>query len=86
MSRDDAGGFLGSYEQRGIIGQDPFISLDVEGVGELLRIGADQYALARWPRSVVGYKRKSAPCLRHVRLCPNRRHSSADDKPHAGLE
>ena len=25
-----------------------------------------------------GYKRKSAPCLRYVRLSPNRRHSSAD--------
>jgi pyruvate,orthophosphate dikinase len=42
LSRDDAGGFLGSYERLGIIGQDPFISLDVEGVGELVRMGAER--------------------------------------------
>jgi pyruvate,orthophosphate dikinase len=40
LSRDDAAGFLGIYEQRGILKQDPFISLDVEGVGELVQIGA----------------------------------------------
>jgi pyruvate,orthophosphate dikinase len=42
LSRDDAANFLGVYEQRGIIAQDPFISLDVEGVGELVRIGAER--------------------------------------------
>ena len=40
LSRDDAGNFLGAYEQRGILEQDPFISLDDEGVGELVEIGA----------------------------------------------
>ena len=38
LSRDDAAGFLGVYEQRGILPQDPFISIDVDGVGELVRI------------------------------------------------
>jgi pyruvate,orthophosphate dikinase len=42
LSRDDAGGFLGTYERRGIIDQDPFITLDVEGVGELVRIGVER--------------------------------------------
>ncbi|MPZ12621.1 MAG: pyruvate, phosphate dikinase [Kiloniellaceae bacterium] len=42
LSRDDAGNFLGAYEQRGLIDQDPFISLDVEGVGELMLIGAER--------------------------------------------
>jgi pyruvate,orthophosphate dikinase len=42
LSRDDAGNFLGAYEQRGIIEQDPFISLDPEGVGELMLIGAER--------------------------------------------
>ncbi|WP_193370178.1 pyruvate, phosphate dikinase [Pelagibius marinus] len=42
LSRDDAGNFLGAYEQRGIIDQDPFISLDPEGVGELMLIGAER--------------------------------------------
>ena len=42
LSRDDAGSFLGAYEQGGVIEQDPFISLDTEGVGELMRMGADR--------------------------------------------
>jgi pyruvate,orthophosphate dikinase len=39
ISRDDAGGFLGTYIARGILEIDPFISLDRDGVGELVRIG-----------------------------------------------
>ncbi len=42
LSRDDAGNFLGTYEQRGIIEQDPFISLDHDGVGELVSIAAER--------------------------------------------
>ena len=42
LSRDDAGHFLGAYEQRGLIEQDPFISLDREGVGELMSMGAER--------------------------------------------
>jgi len=39
ISRDDAGGFLGTYLSRGIFEVDPFISLDRDGVGELVKIG-----------------------------------------------
>ncbi len=39
ISRDDAGGFLGTYISRGIFAVDPFISLDRDGVGELVKIG-----------------------------------------------
>lgn len=42
ISRDDAASFLEVYRQKGIIEQDPFVSLDVEGVGELVRIGAEK--------------------------------------------
>ena len=42
LSRDDAGNFLGAYEHQGLIEQDPFISLDAEGVGELMLIGAER--------------------------------------------
>ena len=42
LSRDDAGTFLGAYEHRGIIEQDPFISLDPDGVGELVAIAAER--------------------------------------------
>jgi pyruvate,orthophosphate dikinase len=42
VSRDDAGRFLTSYVEKGIYAKDPFISIDVEGVGELIQIAADR--------------------------------------------
>jgi pyruvate, orthophosphate dikinase len=42
ISRDDAASFLGPYTARGILKRDPFVSIDREGVGELMRIGADR--------------------------------------------
>jgi pyruvate,orthophosphate dikinase len=39
ISRDDAASFLGTYLERGILAADPFVSIDREGVGELMRIG-----------------------------------------------
>jgi pyruvate,orthophosphate dikinase len=42
VSRDDAGRFLTSYVDKGIFPRDPFVSLDIEGVGELIRIAADR--------------------------------------------
>jgi pyruvate,orthophosphate dikinase len=42
LSRDDAARFIASYERQGIIGKDPFISLDVDGVGELVQIAAER--------------------------------------------
>ena len=47
LSRDDAANFLGAYEQQGLLRQDPFISLDIEGVGELVRIGVERGRAAR---------------------------------------
>ncbi|MER9445704.1 pyruvate, phosphate dikinase [Mesorhizobium sp. M0340] len=42
ISRDDAASFLETYRKKGIIEQDPFVSLDVEGVGELVRMAAEK--------------------------------------------
>ncbi|RWI17713.1 MAG: pyruvate, phosphate dikinase [Mesorhizobium sp.] len=42
ISRDDAASFLETYRQKGIIEQDPFVSLDIDGVGELVRIAAEK--------------------------------------------
>ncbi len=42
ISRDDAGNFLPVYEARGIYEKDPFVTLDQEGVGELVRIAAER--------------------------------------------
>jgi pyruvate,orthophosphate dikinase len=42
LSRDDAGRFMSSYVQQGVYAEDPFHTLDIEGVGELLSIGAER--------------------------------------------
>jgi pyruvate,orthophosphate dikinase len=47
ISRDDASSFLETYRRKGIIEQDPFVSLDVDGVGELVRIAAEKGRAAR---------------------------------------
>ncbi len=42
ISRDDAASFLGVYTAKGILPGDPFVSIDREGVGELIRIAAER--------------------------------------------
>ena len=42
ISRDDAATFLETYRQKGVIEQDPFVSLDVDGVGELVRLAVEK--------------------------------------------
>jgi pyruvate,orthophosphate dikinase len=42
LSRDDAGKFLPHYVEAGILPKDPFVSLDIEGVGELVRIAVEK--------------------------------------------
>jgi pyruvate,orthophosphate dikinase len=53
ISRDDAASFLGVYTARGILPADPFISIDQQGVGELVKIGVDRGRKVR-PRLKVG--------------------------------
>jgi pyruvate,orthophosphate dikinase len=55
ISRDDAAGFLGAYIAKGILEIDPFISVDRDGVGELVKIG-------------VARGRKTRPALK-VGIC-----------------
>ncbi len=40
LSRDDAGRFMSDYVRQGVFPEDPFHTLDTEGVGELLSLGA----------------------------------------------
>ena len=42
LSRDDAGKFLPHYVEQGILPKDPFVSIDIEGVGALVRIAAER--------------------------------------------
>ena len=47
FSRDDAGRFLETYHNQGILPEDPFVSIDQSGVGELVRIGAERGRMVR---------------------------------------
>lgn len=42
ISRDDSGRFLGRYQELGIFERDPFVTLDVDGVGELVRLATER--------------------------------------------
>jgi len=42
ISRDDAAAFIPTYQRKGIIERDPFISLDLDGVGELIQIATER--------------------------------------------
>jgi pyruvate,orthophosphate dikinase len=53
ISRDDAASFLGIYTARGILPGDPFVSIDQQGVGELVRIGVERGRKVR-PKLKVG--------------------------------
>ncbi|MEM1036348.1 MAG: pyruvate, phosphate dikinase [Pseudomonadota bacterium] len=42
ISRDDAGRFLADYERQGIYEKDPFVTIDQDGVGELVRLASER--------------------------------------------
>ena len=42
VSRDDAGRFLSAYVDKGIFPRDPFVSLDIDGVGQLVELAAER--------------------------------------------
>jgi pyruvate,orthophosphate dikinase len=47
LSRDDAGRFLGAYIEQGIFARDPFVSLDIDGVGQLVDLAATRGRASR---------------------------------------
>jgi pyruvate,orthophosphate dikinase len=53
VSRDDAGSFLPLYVEQQILPEDPFVSLDIDGVGELMRIATEKGRVAR-PEISIG--------------------------------
>ncbi len=42
LSRDDAASFLGTYQELGLLEHDPFVTLDIGGVGELIKIASER--------------------------------------------
>ena len=53
VSRDDAATFLTEYLARGLIARDPFVTIDRDGVGELVKIGVERGRAAR-PKIKLG--------------------------------
>ncbi|MBW7945345.1 MAG: pyruvate, phosphate dikinase [Sphingomonadaceae bacterium] len=47
ISRDDAGRFLSAYVDKGVLPKDPFVSIDVDGVGQLVILAAERGRAAR---------------------------------------
>ncbi|MEX0367979.1 MAG: putative PEP-binding protein, partial [Ruegeria sp.] len=47
LSRDDAGRFMSDYVRQEVFVEDPFHSLDIDGVGELLKLGSERGRAAR---------------------------------------
>ncbi len=68
LSRDDAGRFMREYVQQGVYPEDPFLSLDVEGVGELLLIAAQRGRAAN-PALVLGMCGEHGGDPASVRFC-----------------
>jgi len=68
ISRDDASSFLETYRQKGIVEQDPFISLDIDGVGELVRMAAEKGRGAR-PELKLGICGEHGGDPRSIRFC-----------------
>ena len=68
LSRDDAGRFMREYVNRGVFHEDPFHSLDLEGVGELMLIAARR-GRARNPELVLGLCGEHGGDPSSVRFC-----------------
>ena len=68
LSRDDAGRFMSAYVRLGVYEEDPFHTLDIEGVGELLKIGAERGRKGR-PDVVLGICGEHGGSRKAIEFC-----------------
>jgi len=68
LSRDDAGKFLPDYIEGGILQDDPFVSVDEEGIGRLMRIGVEGGRRTR-PELKVGVCGEHGGDPKSIRFC-----------------
>ena len=68
FSRDDAGKFLPRYVEAGILPKDPFVSIDVDGVGQLVRMGKEK-GRATKPDLKVGICGEHGGDPQSIRFC-----------------
>jgi pyruvate,orthophosphate dikinase len=70
FSRDDIGGFLPDYLEKKILPEDPFQSIDQEGVGELMKIGVTKGRATR-PDLKIGICGEHGGEPKSVEFCHN---------------
>ena len=70
VSRDDAGSFLGQYLETGMIERDPFVSIDEQGVGEMIRMGIERGRRTR-PNIKLGICGEHGGDPDSIRFCHN---------------
>ena len=58
ISRDDASTFMNTYMQKGLMARDPFMTLDLEGVGEIIRLACER-GTGDPPRHCAGRLRRT---------------------------
>jgi len=68
LSRDDAGRFIPFYVERGIFPDDPFVTLDVEGVGRLIELAVRDGRKVR-PQLKIGICGEHGGDPRSVAFC-----------------
>jgi pyruvate,orthophosphate dikinase len=68
LSRDDSQKFLPEYIETGILVDDPFVSIDVEGLGQLIRLGVERGRRTR-PTLKVGICGEHGGDPKSVRFC-----------------
>jgi len=68
LSRDDAGKFLPEYMEQGILADDPFVSIDEEGIGKLMRIATLSGRTTR-PGLKVGICGEHGGDAKSIRFC-----------------
>ena len=70
ISRDDAANFIEQYKKQGVIEQDPFVTLDQDGVGELIRIAAERGRATR-PNIKLGICGEHGGDPASIQFCQN---------------
>ncbi|MEP6146913.1 MAG: putative PEP-binding protein, partial [Nisaea sp.] len=68
MSRDDADAFLTTYMNNSVVDLDPFVTLDIEGVGELVRIATERGRTEN-PELLIGICGEHGGDAKTVRFC-----------------